>query len=89
MTIRDKLIANIANAKWATLGTADLDIGFASLTQEDKQVIVDALKAGDDGAKVLIKNKFKLMVDTYAAATADAYIAAGAIPTADLDKFLN
>jgi hypothetical protein len=89
MTIRDKLIANIANAKWASLGIADLDAGFAALTVADKQTIVDALKAGDDGAKILIKAKFKTMVDIYAATKADAYIAAGTIPTADLATFFN
>jgi hypothetical protein len=86
--LKIKLVAILSNKRWATLSATDLDVGFSTLTPEEKQVIVDSLRAGDDNAKNLIKRKLQLAVDVYAQSLADAYIAQGFIPNESLPDLL-
>jgi len=77
--MRDKLIKLFQDKYWLSMTRADLENGFSSLTNNEKDVIINSLKYGDDDARLLIKNKLLQASQVYAENKADAVIASGVI----------
>ncbi len=77
---RQSLIALIIKQKWSALGIAEFNSGFALLTDAEKQIILDSLKANDDAAKILIRQHLMNPIQLQAAIEADSYILNNSIP---------
>lgn len=78
--LKERLAEYLASQKWKTISVDEFDLGYKSLTIDDKRSILDSILRGDEIAKILIREKLKDPILNASRLQAQLYIDKNSIP---------
>lgn len=87
-TKRAALKALITAKKWQQLTPSSLDSGYALLTQQQKQDIINSIVNGDNIVKDIIKDVLSKQISAAIDATIESIETAGTVSVDMLDQIL-
>lgn len=78
--LKERIAEYLATKHWKNISVDEFDLGYASLTVDDKQSILNSILKGDEIAKILIREKLKDPILNASRIQAQIYIDANSIP---------